>query len=233
MKFESIGDKQNQAKLVQEILSKYVSGHMNELEDGYGIPYEVIEKLTVGIYVNNNNKVLWKAGKTKFVKTFEKEVSRLVKSAITSFEEMGLLTYLASEYTSHEDNYLKKDGEYLTKKELINNLHNDTKDHSKSSISYYKKIILELEKKNLILSEPHPKDKRNKVFYLSPYLFYRGKYIDSYAKGKLLEIVKTVHKEIKKLNDEGKINIPIDNSFEDKDDDKLIEDFLELLNEAS
>lgn len=233
MKFEGIRDKQNQAKLIREILMTKMGNEMLQLEDGYGIDAEIIESINVKLFVDHNQKVLWKAGNTTFVKLFDKEVCRLVKSGVASFEEMGILTYLASEYTGHEDNYLRKDGEYLTKKKLIKDLHNETKDNPNSSESYYKKKLLDLEKKNLILSEPHPKDKRNRVLYLSPYLFYRGRFMDSKVKVALLNITKTIHNDIKKLNEEGKINIPLDNGFDKKDDNEIIDDIIEYLNLVS
>jgi hypothetical protein len=160
-------------------------------------------------------------------------VCRLVKTGVATFEEMGILTYLASEYTGHEDNYLRKDGEYLTKKKLIKDLHIQTKDNPNSSESYYKKKLLELEKKNLILSEPHPKDKRNRLLYLSPYLFYRGRFMDSKVKTTLLNITKTVHNDIKELNKEGNVTIPLDESFDKKDDNEIIDDIIEYLNLVS
>lgn len=233
MKFESIGDKQNQAKLVREILMAKMGNEMLQLEDGYGIPAEIIESINIKLFVDHNQKVLWKAGRTTFVKLFDKEVSRLIKTGVASFEEMGILTFLASEYTGHEDNYLRKDGEFLTKKKLIKELHNATKDNTNSSESYYKKKLLELEKKNLILSETHPKDKRNRVLYLTPYLFYRGKFMDSKVKSTLLNITKTIHNDIKKLNEEGKTNIPLDVEFDKKDDNLIIDEIIEYLNLVS
>lgn len=235
MKFEGIGDKRNEAKLVQEIIMMKIKNDLPNLVDDYSISEETIENLGISLYVNHNQKVLWKAGRTEFVKGYSKEVSKLIKKGKATFNELGFLLYLASEYTEYEDNYLKNNGEYLTKKELIKQLHNDTKDNDNenSSESYYKKLIIELEKKNLILSEPHPKDKRNKVFYLTPHLFYKGKYMDSKVREKLLTAVKEAHAEIKKLKNEGKITIPLDDNFELKEDDTLIGEILEYLNEAS
>lgn len=230
MKFESVLDKQNQAKLVREILIRKLGNELNDLEDAYGISPEVIEGLSMKLFVDHSQKVLWKAGRTKFVKAFEEEVVNLIDENAISFEELGLLLYLASKYTSHEDNYLRKSGEFLTKKKLIEDIHNSKKNNE--SESYFKKKILGLEKKNLILSEPHPTDKRNKVFFLSPYLFYKGKFMDSSVKKSLLNITKTIHNDIKKLNDEGKINIPLDINFNTKDDDTLINEIIEYLNEA-
>lgn len=233
MRFESAGEKQNTAKLIREILINRMGNELTELEDGYGIPADIIESVNIQLFVDHKQKVLWKAGRTKFVKVFDKEVCRLIKTGVTSFEEMGLLTYLASEYTEHEDNYLRKDGEYLTKKKLIEDLHIQTKANPNSSESYYKKKLIELEKKNLLLSEPHPKDKRNKVLYLSPYLFYRGKYIDNKAKKALLSITNTIHNEIKQLNKEGKISLLLDNDFEIKNDNEKLDDIIEYLNLVS
>jgi DNA-binding MarR family transcriptional regulator len=230
MKFGSVVDKQNQAKLVREILTMKLGKEVNELEDAYGISPDLIESLSLKLFVDHSQKVLWKAGRTKFVKAFEEEVVELIDESTISFEELGLLLYLAAKYTGHEDNYLRKDEEFLTKKKLIEDIHNSKKNNE--SESYYKKKILGLEKKNLILSEPHPTDKRNKVFYLSPYLFYKGKFMDSKVKKSLLNITKTIHNDIKQMNDEGKINIPLDVNFNKKDDEMLINQILDYLNEA-
>lgn len=232
-KFESIGDKQNEAKHIRDILLKRLSSEMNDLSDGYGISQELIEEMTLKIFVDHKQKSLWKAGKTKFVKIFDKEAINLIDEDIIDFDDLGFLTYLASKYTNMEDNYIRKDGTYLTKKELIEDMMTIKKYKNKSPESYLKKKIRELEKKNLILSEQHPTDRRNKVFYLSPYLFYRGKYIDDKAKKALLTITKDVHAEIKKLNEEGKTNIPLDAEFEQKDNIKLMNELMEILNEAS
>jgi hypothetical protein len=233
LKFESIGDKQNEALLVREILLKRIGSEVNDLSDAYGISQELIEEMTFSIFVNHTKKSLWKAGKTKFVKIFDNEAINLIDEDIIDFDDLGFLTYLASKYTNMEDNYLRKDGNYLTKKELIADMMTIKKYKNKSPESYLKKKIRELEKKNLILSEQHPTDRRNKVFYLSPYLFYRGKYIDDKAKKALLKITKTVHAEIKKLNEEGKVNIPLDAEFETKDDKRITSEIMELINEAS
>jgi hypothetical protein len=232
MKYEGLGNLQNTAKLVREILLSQLGNQINDLEDGYGIDAEIIERLSMKLFIDFDKKVLWKSTNTKFTKAYDKEVNRLIKENIATFEDIGLLLYLATNYTQHEDNYLRKDEKYITKKELIEDLHEQTKNNSRSSISYYKKKIIELEKKNLILSESHPKDKRNKVFYLSPQLFYKGKYIDDNVKKSLVKITRTVHDNIKKLNDEGKTNIPLSTEFDNKDELKLIDEIIEYLNEA-
>lgn len=232
MKYESMGDLQNVSKVVREILMTKLINEMNQLEDGYGIDADLIERLSLKLFVDHSKKVVWKSTKSRFTKAYDKEVNRLIKDNVATFEDIGLLLFLATNYTEHEDNYLKLDGEYITKKELIEDLHKQTKDNSRSSISYYKKKILELEKKNLILSESHPKDRRNKVFYLSPQLFYKGKYMDSKVKNTLLNISKTVHDEIKKMNETGSTFIPLDSDFNTKNDSKLVDEILEYLNEA-
>jgi len=232
MKFEGIGDMQNTSKLVHEILATKLKNEIGELEDGYGIDAELIERLSLKLFVSHSDKVLWKSTKTKFTKAYEKEVNRLIKDNVVSFEDLGLLLYLATNYTEYEDNYLRIDGEYISKTELIEDLHIQTKENSRSSVSYYKKKILELEKKNLILSEPHPKDKRNKVFYLSPQLFYKGRYMDSKVRDKLLEITKALHNNIKQLSENNQVNIKLNDEFEKKNDDNLINEILEYLNEA-
>lgn len=233
MKFEGVGELQNVAKLVREILMTKMTNELSELEDGYGIDADLIEGLSMKLFVDHNKKVLWKSTNTRFTKAYEKEVNRLIKDNVASFEDIGLLLYLSTNYTNYEDNYLRKDDEYITKKELIEDLHKETQSNSRSSQSYYKKKILELEKKNLILSEPHPKDKRNKVFYLSPQLFYKGKYMDSKVKERLLEITKNIHQDIKKLNEEGKLNIPLDNSFETKNDSNIVDEIIAYLNDVA
>lgn len=214
------------------IFTTKIKNELPNLEDDYGISSDTLETIGFSLYVNDYKKVLWKAGRTKFIKAFEEEVINLIDEDTLSFEELGLLLYLAAKYTGHEDNYLRKDGNYLTKKKLIEDIHNSKKSKENLSESYYVRKILALEKKNLILSEPHPKDKRNKVFYLSPYLFYKGKYIDGKVKKSLLNIVKSVHQEIKKMNEEGIINISLDSEFENKDDNLILNQMLDYLNEA-
>lgn len=232
MKFEGTGDLQNTSKLVRDILMTKMKNEIIQLEDGYGIDAELIEGLSMKLFVDHNKKVLWKSTKTRFTKAYDKEVNRLIKENVATFEDLGLLLYLATNYTGHEDNYLRKDGLFISKKELIEDLHNETKTNSRSSQSYYKKKILELEKKSLILSDSHPKDKRNKVFYLSPQLFYKGKYMDNKVKDTLLNITKTIHDDIKKLNDEGKINIPLDGGFVNRNDNTLMNEIIEYLHDV-
>lgn len=232
MKFDGTGDLQNTSKLVHEILMTKLKNEITQLEDGYGIDADLIEGLSMKLFVDHNKKVLWKSTKTRFTKAYDKEVNRLIKENVATFEDIGLLLYLATNYTGHEDNYLRKDGEYISKKELIEDLHTETKANSRSSQSYYKKKILELEKKGLILSDSHPKDKRNKVFYLSPQLFYKGKYMDNKVKDTLLNMTKIIHDDIKKLNEEGKLNIPLDDGFENKNDTNLMDEIIDYLNEA-
>ena len=232
MKFEGTGDLQNTSKLVRDILMTKMKNEIIQLEDGYGIDAELIEGLSMKLFVDHNKKVLWKSTKTRFTKAYDKEVNRLIKENVATFEDLGLLLYLATNYTGHEDNYLRKDGLFISKKELIEDLHNETKTNSRSSQSYYKKKILELEKKSLILSDSHPKDKRNKVFYLSPQLFYKGKYMDNKVKDTLLNITKTIHDDIKKLNDEGKLNIPLDGGFVNRNDNTLMNEIIEYLHDV-
>jgi Holliday junction resolvase-like predicted endonuclease len=104
---------------------------------------------------------------------FNKEyINGIVDNEKVSWDEMGLIIYIASKFTTHKDNYLRNNGNYLTKNNLMDTIHT-IKEYGNNSLSksYLKKKILSLEKKNIILSESHPVDKRNKIFYLNPCLF--------------------------------------------------------------
>lgn len=233
MNFNGTVDLQNTAKLVRDILTVKMKNELCDLEDNYGIDEELLEGLSMKLFVDQTKKVLWKSSKTKFTKAYEKEVNKLIQDNIATFEDLGLLLYLSTNYTTYEDNYIRgTEGEFLTKKELIEDLHNKTKLNARSSQSYYKKKLSELEKKNLILSEPHPTDKRNKVFYLSPQLFYKGKYMDDKVKQKLIQITKTVHESIKELNQNGTTNVQLDSNFESKSEEEILNEILTYLDEA-
>lgn len=99
------------------------------------------------------------------------KITSLIEEGVLSFEDLGFVQYLLDEYTEFGDNYIKKDGEYLTKSNLIEDLRSNISPNECNSASYLKKKIAKLEKRSIIMSEPHVDDRRNKVFYISPLLF--------------------------------------------------------------
>src|SRR5690606_34918235 len=127
MEYTGVGSLQNTSRMVQEILTNRVKDQMTELSDAYGIDIELLERISVNMFVTHNDKVLWKSSRTRFTKAYEKEVNKLIIDNVVSFEELGLLLFLSTNYTNYEDNYLRIDDEYCTKKELLEDLHEKTK----------------------------------------------------------------------------------------------------------
>lgn len=180
-------DVKNQSKMVHEILIQKMLNEMEDLSDSYGIDQEVLKSIDISLFVNHLAKVKWKGGKTRFVKLFEKELNAMIDNGDLTFEEVGLLTYLASKFTGYEDNILRVNEEYASKQMLIDTLKEITKGQSKSSDSYFKRILSNLEKKQAILSMENPTNKRKKIYYLSPLLFYKGQYMDKAVKDALIK----------------------------------------------
>lgn len=178
---------ENQSKIIREIILNNVRNEINELSDKYGIDQRVVDGMEYNVYLNSTDKVSWKGGKTRFTKIFEKELNAMVDNQDLTFEEVGILTYLASKFTGFEDNILKINDEYASKQMLIDALKEVSKGQSKSSDSYFKRILSSLEKKKVILSIDNPSNKRKKIYYLSPFLFYKGQQMDKSVKESLLK----------------------------------------------
>lgn len=207
----------NIEKFVHEILLKHVGYEFGELSDKYGISDKELEGLAVSIFVKNTSKELWKGGRTKFVKAYVEEIILLVEEMAIDWADLGFLLYLSAKFTNYEDNTLRnEDGEYLSQKELIESISNLR--NSKSSESTSKRKIKELEKRNLLFSKKHP-DKNTKIFYLSPHLFYKGKFIDKNMKISLLKFAKSI--DISDLNSLG------------SDDNEIINNILECLSHVA
>lgn len=136
-----------------------------------------------------------------------------------SLEDIGLLAFLYENYREYNSKYLIKNGRFITKLELINDLHRATKLNTRSSASYYKKQLSRLEHQQLLMSIQHPFDSRNKIFYLSPDLFTdMCKYTRDENEKKLI-------KKIDAMNIQNKNQINIDN----KNEDQLIEEIISLM----
>lgn len=180
-------DVKNQSKMVHEILVQKMLNEIEDMSDTYGIDNEVLRSIDFSLFVTHLERIKWKGGKTRFVKLFEKELNAMIDNGDLTFEEVGLLTYLASKFTEYEDNILRVNDEYASKQMLIDALKEVTKGQSKSSDSYFKRILSTLEKKQAILSMENPINKRKKIYYLSPLLFYKGQYMDKSVKDALIK----------------------------------------------
>lgn len=190
----------NIVRIIRHILNTALQNEINELADKYDIPPEVLEGIIVNLYVKDNTKTTWKGGKTKFVKAFVEEVIMLIEKDELDWEDLGFLLYLSAKFTNYEDNILRnEDGFYISQKEIINIIHTNKKKNS--SKQYISRKLRDLENKKLLFATKNPKNKREKIYYLTPHLFYKGKLIDDNMKNNLLKITKGIKDEIEKRND--------------------------------
>lgn len=212
---------QQLARMVHEIINSRLKEEMEELSDKYGIPPERIEKIAVSLYVQDMSKSQWKSSKAKFVKIYEKEVEQLFDTDQLDWRELGFLTFLSVKFTTYEDNALRnKDGSYCTQKDIIA--------VAKSTKPTVSKLMNDLIKKKIIFQRKHPTVLNGKCYFLSPYLFYRGKMIDTALKEKLKEMNEKVKEEMKKQKEiEDEV---LDNIIEDGFDFDG-ENFIEMLEE--
>lgn len=178
---------ENNSKMIREIILNNITTELEEMSDKYGIDKEILDSIELSLYLTHTDKVIWQGGKTRFVKVFEKGLNEMVDNQDLTFEEVGILTYIASKYTNYEDNIIRVEDEYASKQMLIGVLKEVTKGQSRSSDSHFKRLLSSLEKKKAILSIENPTNKRKKIYYLSPILFYKGQYIDKTVKEALIK----------------------------------------------
>lgn len=139
------------------------------------------------------------------------------------FEDIGLLAFLYENYREYNSKYLIKNGRFISKIELIEDLHRVTKLKKNSSASYYKKQLSRLECMQLLMSIPHPLDSRNKIFYLSPTLFTDVcSYTCNENEIRLIEKINTMD-----IHNEDGLNL------NNKNEDQLIEEIINLMGTLS
>ena len=66
---------------------------------------------------------------------------------------------------------------------------------------YIGRKLRDLENKKLLFATKNPKNKREKIYYLSPHLFYKGKLIDDNMRNNLLKITEGIKEELEKRID--------------------------------
>lgn len=221
MKFKNNTLLKNSSQDIRKILQYNMKNDIENLIDDYGYERELIEGLSYNIFVTHTEKVLWKAGKTEFTKAYNKEVNRMVDEGILDFDELGFLLYLSSKYTTMEDNYLRIDSELVGKNEIIE----DYKNKSKSPISdsSLRRKFKSLEDKGFLFAEYHPDNKRKNIYFLSPFVFYKGKYMDERGKRALLETLKEIYDKLKLAESNGELNIKLNSNFEKMSDTDILE----------
>lgn len=220
----------NTAMYVREILLKHLKCETSELSDKYGISEKELEGLVISLFVRDTSKEIWKGGKTKFIKAFVGEVILLVEEMSVDWAELGFLLYLSAKFTNYEDNTLRdKDGKYINQTKLVKEICKSKK--YKVSETTIKRKIKELEESNLLFIKDNPENKRSKIFYLSPHLFYKGKYIDKDMKVALLKFAKFVEKELIKRVKKGDIN-SLDINKLKNNNEQVVYDILECLSLA-
>lgn len=186
-------DVANQSKLIHEILLQKVINEIKEMPDTYEINEDIAKGIEFSLYVTHSDRVLWKSTKTRFMKVYEKELTQMIDNKDLTFEEVGLLTYISSKFTGYEDNIIKIDDEYASKQMLIDELMKITAGLPRSSNSHYERLLLSLEKKKAIISMKNPNNKRKKIYYISPLLFYKGQYMDKSVKEELITRLKELN----------------------------------------
>ena len=182
---KSINVKVNALKLTSNKLTERKNEILKQIkdcdEDDERID-ELLQELHEIMYELKNIKSIWKGGNTRFVKGFVTEINDLIENSNLKMEELGLLLYIASKFTTYEDNYLRFGDKLINKAELAQLLSDATSSKLNSSFSYYKKAIIRLEKDGHLLTEINPNDKRNKYMYINPKIFYKGRFIDKVVK---------------------------------------------------
>jgi DNA-binding MarR family transcriptional regulator len=174
-------DQSQLARMVQEIILSKIKEELDEISDKYDIPVEKVEKLAVSLYVKDVSKSQWKSSNAKFMKLYEKELEMLFDNGIINFQEMGFMVFLSLKFTSYEDNTLRNpDGTNSTQKDII-----AVSGLTKPTVSRILSCLIE---KKLIFEKKHDKIKNGKRYMISPYIFYKGKMMDTKLKGKFKEL---------------------------------------------
>lgn len=171
------------ARMVHEIIIAKIKDELGELSDKYGIPVEDVEKVAIKLYVQDISKTQWKSSKAKFMKLYEKELEMLFDNEIINFQELGFMVFLALKFTQYEDNTLRNpDGSNCTQKDIIK-----ISGMTKPTISRLLKGLID---KKLIFEKKHDTIKNGKRYMITPYIFYKGKMMDSKLKSKFKDLQK-------------------------------------------
>lgn len=192
-------------KMVQEVLAKNVIREIEEFGEKYGYENFPSQDLEFSLGVKIKNRVDFKGGRTKFMKTFEKEVKMLYEKDIIGFREFGFLSLLGIYFVSYEDNTLRnKDGSLCTQKDIIEKL-NITKPTASALI---KKMV----SRSLIFEQEHDEILNAKMYVLNPLVFYKGRLMNRRKKEKFSEIEKVIY-ENWKIEDIDKFPIELRNKI--------------------
>lgn len=195
------GNMQQLSRMVHEILSATLKNELDEISDKYNIPIDKVEKMAISLYVKDASKSQWKSTKSKFVKIFDKETKLLLEKGVINWQELGFLTFLALQFTTYEDNCLRnEDGSLCTQKDIISK--------SISTKPTVSRMMVSLVKKRILFEKPHDNVKNGKKYFISPYLFYRGRLMSNDLKTKLNEahsvitnLWKNYHNENESIDD--------------------------------
>ncbi|PLR72342.1 MarR family transcriptional regulator [Bacillus sp. UMB0728] len=188
-------DKSQLARMVHEIIIARVKDEMNEMSDKYGIPVEDVEKVAINLYVKDMSKSQWKSSKARFIKLYEKELEMLFDNGVINFQELGFMVFLALKLTQYEDNTLRNpDGSNCTQKDIV-----AISGMSKPTVSRLLKGLIE---KKLIFEKQHDTVNNAKRYMVTPYIFYKGKMMDTKLKGKFKELNQLFTDTWKNVNNE-------------------------------
>lgn len=221
MKTINDGGMNNLAKDLHRILVYEFGNSIEEISEKYDIPKEALESMSYSVYVNNNDKIVFKGGKTNFSKLYTEGVKRLMKEGIVTISDMGFMTVLSSFFTSIEDNFLRIDDKLVGKNELIKFIISELGlGESESSL---RRKFKSLEDKGLLMVYNHPTEKQKKIYYLTPLLFYKGKNIEAKTLKTLMSAYREIHTLMMDKIDKGEIDIKLNPSFDKlSDEDKLV-----------
>lgn len=134
-------------------------------------------------FLNNGNdeKVMWKSTKTEFTKFYHDDLAKYFEDKKKiDYLHMGI-ALLLSQFISHEDNILRKNGKIMTLNDIKNEL-----GLTKATMS---KAMRRLEELYIIFKTKHPEVKNGCAYYLNPDLFYRGVKINKSIKEQINKVL--------------------------------------------
>lgn len=150
---------------------------------------ELLDKLKLEIKADIVGKARWKSTKTKFVKIYTKELSRLRSEGLIDYTLLGIATELTT-FTNYEDNVLRNDkGKPLGQKEIAKEI-----GMPESTLKRHFKKLFDI---GIIMKKQNPKNKSKNIYYLNPELFYMGVLIDSDLKQMIKEYHNNKIEELK------------------------------------
>lgn len=220
MKFINNTDLLNQSKEIKRALTHDLNSSIEELPIKYDFDKEILDTMSYSFFVTHNAQVNFKNGKTKFTKAYEKSVIKLINESDLDWEDLGFLMHLSSRFTNYEDNYLRIDDELATKNELIECIIKEGK--GKKSANSVRRRFKAVEDMNLLMSEVNPKNKKEKYYYLSPFLFYKGKKMSEKSRNALIKVYRDIYNELKVKVDNGELDIELNKSFDKMSDEELL-----------